>query len=161
MFKRKVNLLLVISIILVMAIACTSPQRKPDTKPSDQPDKEEPIISLYIAETGEKTEIGLEEYIKGVVAAEMDVNWPVEALAAQAILARTFTLEKIEEGGVKARGTDASTDIKEFQAYNKEKINDNVTKAVERNRGEVVKYQGKLINAWFHADGVGKTSASA
>jgi stage II sporulation protein D len=159
MSKRKLAFLLVVTLIFINSIACTSPQKKPDTQ--QQQLKEEPTITLYLADTGEITEIKLEEYIQGVVAAEMAVDWPLEALAAQAILARTFTLEKIEEGGVEARGTDASTDIKEFQAYNREKVNDNVKKAVERTRGEVVKYKGELIKAWFHADGGGKTAASA
>lgn len=41
----------------------------------------------------------MEEYIAGVVAGEMKSEWPVEALAAQAILARTFTIQAIEEKG--------------------------------------------------------------
>ena len=57
------------------------------------------VISLYQHETGEVIQLPLKEYLYGVVAGEMDVNWPVEALAAQAIMARTFTLEKIDSGG--------------------------------------------------------------
>lgn len=121
----------------------------------------EPTISLYLHKTGETKSIKMEDYIKGVVAAEMDPTWPVNALAAQAILARTFTLKKIEEGGVKAKGTDASTDVKEFQAYAPEKINDNVRRAVDNTRGLVVKSNGRLINAWFHAAGGPQTAASA
>ena len=47
------------------------------------------------------------------------------------------------------KGTDASTDVEEFQAYDPDKINDAVSKAVEKTRGEVVKYQGEYIKAWF------------
>ena len=98
----------------------------------------------------------MEEYIAGVVAGEMKNDWPVEALATQAILARTFTVQAIEEkGGVPARGTQASTDIKEFQAYDAKAVNDNVKKAVEMTRGMVVTYQGKPIHAWFHASAGG------
>lgn len=119
------------------------------------------VISLYLHETGETVELPLREYLYGVVAGEMDVNWPVEALAAQAIMARTFTLEKLEDGGVPARGTDASTDINEFQAYDAEKINDNVRQAVDETANQVLTYQGQLIKAWFFADGGGRTAASA
>ncbi|KJS23275.1 MAG: stage II sporulation protein SpoIID [Clostridiaceae bacterium BRH_c20a] len=160
MCKRVVIFVVMLSLILLNGIACTSPQKKP-APPQQQPTKEEPTISLYVAETGNTKEIKMESYLEGVVAAEMDVNWPLEALAAQAIIARTFTLEKIQEGGVKERGTDASTDINEFQAYDRERINDQVKKAVQMTRGEVAKYQGKFIKAWFFADGGGKTSASA
>ncbi|MBS3970873.1 MAG: SpoIID/LytB domain-containing protein, partial [Clostridia bacterium] len=59
------------------------------------------------------------------------------------------------------RGTDASTDIEEFQAYDAERINENVRQAVADTRGEVATYQGNLIKGWFHADGGGLTAASA
>lgn len=122
---------------------------------------DEAIITLYQHESGETVEISLGEYLCGVVAGEMDVNWPQEALAAQAIVARTFTLEKIAAGGVAARGTDASTDIHEFQAYQPQKINERVRKAVEETNGKAIYHNGKLIKAWFFADGGGKTAASA
>ena len=149
---KKTKILLCFLLLLALLSAC---------KDKDAPQTTDQTISLYNAESGETSEIPLEEYLYGVVAAEMDVNWPQEALAAQAILARTFTLEKIQAGGVKAHGTDASTDVHEFQAYNAEKINDNVKKAVDETKGEVVTYQNKLIKAWFFADGGGMTASSA
>ena len=150
---------LIISFCLVLVSSgCVGQQRRPlDSKMG-----EEPTISLYIAETGETKQIKMEEYVKGVVAAEMTPTWPLNALAAQAILARTFTLERMKtEGGVPVRGTDASTDVEEFQAYDPSKINKRVINAVEKTRGEVVKYQGEYIKAWFFADGGGLTAASA
>lgn len=142
---------------IVSVIGCAEKERRPGRER-----QEEPTITLYIAETGEKKEIKMEEYIKGVVAAEMTPTWPIEALAAQAILARTFTMERIESaGGVPARGTDASTNVQEFQAYDPKRINERVIKAVDKTRGEVVKYQDKYIKAWFFADGGGATAASA
>lgn len=156
----KATLFIVIYLIVICAVGCSGQQNRPLEK--EQPDKQEPTISLYIAETGEKKEIKMEKYIEGVVAAEMEPTWPVEALAAQAILARTFTLERIEAtGGVPAHGTDASTNIEEFQAYNDKRINENVKKAVESTRGQLVKYKDKYIKAWFFADGGGVTAASA
>ncbi|HHY59708.1 MAG TPA: SpoIID/LytB domain-containing protein [Clostridia bacterium] len=155
---KKLGLVLA-CILIFFVLGCQQAARKPDA-PSEKLGQE-PVISLYLHETGETKEIPIEEYLQGVVAAEMDPNWPEEALAAQAILARTFTMKKIEEGGVKEHGTDASTDVEEFQAYDPERINDKVRRAVERTRGEVVTYQGKYINAWFHADSGGKTAASA
>ncbi len=156
---KAVRLILIsVLILLLISPGCTSQQKRP----SQNNLKEEPTISLFVAETGEKKQIKMEEYIKGVVAAEMEPTWPIEALAAQAILARTFTLERIAStGGVKNRGTDASTDVEEFQAYDAGRINDNVSKAVESTRGEVAKYNGKYIKAWFFADGGGITAASA
>jgi stage II sporulation protein D len=112
-------------------------------------------------ETGEKKSMKMEEYIAGVVAGEMKSEWPVAALAAQAIIARTFTVQAIEEkGGVPDRGTQASTDIKEFQAYNAKEINDNVKKAVEMTRGMIITYQGKPAQTWFHASAGGITATA-
>jgi len=155
-------------LFLLVLLLCSCGQR--DRQDTDQTEKsgqlqsfeQEPRISLYMHESGETKELGLEEYLLGVVAAEMDPAWPQEALAAQAILARTFTLERMEStGGVPQRGTDASTDVEEFQAYDESRINDTVRKAVEDTRGEVVVYEGKLIKAWFFADAGGMTAASA
>lgn len=162
--KRKISIksiiLIAVYLTVICAGGCSGQQQRPLEK--EEPTKQEPTISLYVAETGEKKEIKMEDYIKGVVAAEMEPTWPVEALAAQAILARTFTLERIEAtGGVPARGTDASTNIEEFQAYNEKRVNDNVRKAVESTRGQVVKYKNKYVKTWFFADGGGVTAASA
>lgn len=119
------------------------------------------VIRLYQHETDNVAEMTLEEYLCGVVAGEMDNTWPQEALKAQAILARTFTLEKMEQGALAERNVDASTDIHEFQAYDVAKINDAIRDAVDDTENEVVVYKDKLIKAWFFADGGGVTAASA
>ncbi len=112
----------------------------------------EPRLNVYRHETGDVAAMDFEDYIAGVVAAEMDPHWPENALAAQAIIARSFTLHKIEEdGGMPSRNAHASTDFKEFQAYNEERINERVRRAVEKTRGKVALYEGAYIKAWFHA----------
>ncbi len=121
----------------------------------------EPDILVYMHQTNEKKTMKMEDYIAGVVAGEMKNDWPLEALAAQAILARTFTLQAIDEkGGVPSRGTQASTDIKEFQAYDAKSVNDTVKTAVQMTRGMVITYQGKPIQAWFHASAGGITATA-
>lgn len=160
LFKRKLfGSILIISVLMGAAGGCTA-QKKP--APQTQQMKQEPMITLYVNETGQKKRIKMEEYIAGVVAAEMDTSWPQKALAAQAILARTFTLKQMQDkGGVPKHKADASTSVEEFQAYDPTKINDNVRKAVAATRGEVVKYKGKYINAWFSAcDGGVEASAA-
>lgn len=82
----------------------------------------------------------------------MKNDWPEEALAAQAILARTFVMEFVsEKGGSKYEGAHVSTDIEEAQAWNQQAVNDRVKRAVERTRGEVAVYNNNYIKAWFHA----------
>jgi stage II sporulation protein D len=145
---------IVLAIVLAFAIRGwrTSPK-------ADLPDTE-PTISVYMHETGEVQKMPLETYLEGVVAAEMDPTWPLEALRAQAIVARTFTIKKMNEGGVSKRGTEASTDPNEFQAYNAARVNDRVKQAVRDTRGQIVVYGGMPINAWFHASSGGVTASA-
>lgn len=148
--------LMVLGVILAVILAwAVRSQRAPQT-PS--PIKEEPTISVYFHQTGEIKKMPLETYIEGVVAAEMEPTWPIQALEAQAIVARTFTLKKMESGPIPGKNADASTDPKEFQAYDAQKVNDRVRQAVKNTRGQVITYAGKPINAWFHANSGGKTA---
>jgi stage II sporulation protein D len=161
---RKKWYLVLVALVAAALIAggCSlfkSPQKMPG--PTRNIQGAEPQISVYMHETGKTQTMKMEEYIAGVVAGEMKPEWPLEALAAQAILARTFTVYAIEnKGGVPAHNTQASTDIKEFQAYDAKAINDNVRKAVDMTRGMVITYQGKPINAWFHASAGGITATA-
>lgn len=152
-------------IVAVIAVGCSrlGPARKPEVI-TEGPNRmqAEPTISLFINETGETKQIKLEEYLAGVVAAEMEPTWPVNALAAQAIVARTFTMENIQSGRVREiRGTDVSTSVEESQAYDPARINDNVRNAVQKTRGEVVTYNDKYIKAWFSASNGGRTASAA
>ncbi len=126
-----------------------------------QGEGQEPRLRVFIAERGNVQTMNMEEYVMGVVAAEMEPTWDIEALAAQAIKARTFALQRIDEdGGVPRRNADASTDIQEFQAYNAARINDNVREAVEKTRGLVAVHEGEYVRGWFHAY-CGGTTATA
>lgn len=157
-FKRAhiATFILMIFAASILAAGCT-PQKRPRGAPTS-----EPTISLFVKETGEKKQIKLEEYIEGVVAAEMDPTWPENALAAQAILARTFTLDSMREGKIrKLHGTDASTDPEEFQAYDSNRINDKVRRAVSRTRGEVIVHNGEYVRSFFSASCGGTTATPA
>ena len=150
--------------VLLIGGGCAGPFGSPQRDKAPSPENgsmQEPTITLYNKEKGKVEKIAMEKYVQGVVAGEMETDWPTEALAAQAILARTFTLKKIEQGGVEKYNTDASTDVEEFQAYAPEKINDKVKQAVNETRGVVATYDNKYINGWFHADAGGRTAASA
>lgn len=58
-------------------------------------------IKLYHKDIGETEEIPLDEYLYGVVSAEMPASFEDEALKAQAVVARTYTIYKIETGNRK------------------------------------------------------------
>jgi len=118
-------------------------------------------ISVYVVEEKKIVDMPVEEYLCGVVAGEMRNDWPEEALKAQAVVARTFLLYFLNKtGGSMYEGADISTDVAECQAYDAEGINDAVKKAVEDTRGMALAYDGKYINAWFHACSGGKTATA-
>lgn len=156
----------VVLAIMMFLVLIRTPGPSPRPKASRPPTARarelvsEPTISVFMHLTGEVRQMPIEEYIAGVVAGEMNPNWPVEALAAQAIIARTFTLNKIRAGGVPRRGTQASTDPEEFQAFNSAAITPNVRKAVARTRGLVITHNGEPIIAWFHASSGGITATA-
>jgi len=153
-------------LILTCNCGCQKEGKKPipgpvDKAPEVEKYNQEPTISLYRNATGEKEELKLEKYLKGVVAAEIGPKFPMEALKAQAIVARTMTLALLEyENGTRGKhGTDASDDHTEFQAYDAEKITDNISQAVEETRGQVITYNGKFIYALFHSTSKDKTAS--
>ncbi len=118
---------------------------------------EEPTVTVE-REDGSRRQMGIEEYLQGVVAAEMDTSWPTEALGAQAIIARTFTVKKAFEAGGFEQFV-ASPHEEELQAYDPAKINERVQQAVQKTRGMVATYDGKAILTWFHSCAGGKTAS--
>ncbi|MBR3502692.1 MAG: SpoIID/LytB domain-containing protein [Clostridia bacterium] len=116
-----------------------------------------PVITIYNTTSEDYEDVAIEDYVMGVLAGEMRNDWPMEALKAQAILARTFVLKFISEKESKYPGAQISTDISEAQAYAPEAINDRIRKAVNDTRGLVLSADGELPYAWFHAHSGGRT----
>lgn len=113
----------------------------------------EPTIKVWRAEKQSIEEMPLEKYLEGVVAQEMEPDWPIEALRSQAITARTITYHAIEAGNIrKLHNADVSTSKEELQAYAPEKVNDAIREAVKTSRGEVLLYAGSLINAIYSSN---------
>jgi stage II sporulation protein D len=170
-FRKLTALLLLLLFSSILCISgCQQTAKKPETPKVQTPAKlapevvkykEEPTISLYRSATGAKENIKLEEYIKGVVAAEIGPKFPMEALKAQAIVTRTMTLALIEyEKGVRGKhGTDASDDHTEFQAYDRKAITSNISKAVDETRGQVLIFNGKFPYALFSSAAGPKTAS--
>ena len=160
--------LVLMSVFLFTLSGCQQQAKKPPAKParlSAEVKKygAEPSISLYRTANGAKEQLKMEEYLKGVLAAEMSNKFPLEALKAQAIVARTMTLALLEyENGTRAKhGTDASDNHLEFQQYNEKQITDKISRAVDETRGQVLTYQGKFAYAMFHSLSKDKTASMA
>lgn len=116
-----------------------------------------PLLQVYVVEDQQVEERELENYVEGVLAGEMKNDWPLEALKAQAILARTFVLKFVQEKESQYQGADISTDIEEAQAYDASAVNERIQQAVEETRGLVLSCEGELPYAWFHAHSGGMT----
>lgn len=131
----------------------------PSLPPELSSDGETPTLSVYVAEDGTISEMDIETYVAGVVAGEMRNDWPLEALKAQAILARTFVVRFVGEKESRYAGADVSTDISEAQAYDRASVNDRVAQAVAETAGQVlVTADGEFPYTWFHAHSGGVTA---
>lgn len=125
-------------------------------------------IVVFNAKQNKLQEMNLEEYVLGVLAAEMPSKFDIEALKAQALAARTYTLMKTKSFGGKGcdahPGADVCTEFVHCQAYvDPESIEFNYDKykeAVLATKGEVIVYDNALIQAVFHSTSGGKTENS-
>ena len=135
------------------------------------------LVKLYLVSQKHTLTLDLEEYLKGVVAAEMPANFHLEALKAQAIAARTVTLQRLVIFGGKGcrwdKTADFSDDPAEVQAWLDERqlrekwgrnYNRNwrrICHAVDATRGLIVTYQGQPIDAVFHSTSGPRTENAA
>ncbi len=99
--------------------------------------------------------VNLEEYLMGVVAKEMYHTWPMEALKAQAVAARTYALNHL--GQYAAEGFDL-VDTPMNQAYGGlDAEKPSTSEAVMATRGKVLTYGGKLAATFYHSSSGGHT----
>jgi len=98
----------------------------------------------------------MEDYLKGVVPAEMPPYWGVEALKAQAIAARTYAIGRVGRAGdfdLRASESDQA-----YSGLTDQRAESNA--AVDGTRGQVLTYQGQLITAFYMASDGGHTVSS-
>lgn len=158
--KFKKNQIIVSGLLLVMVAAITFLiSWSGDDRNIVRELKHEPEVSVYNNDTGKITKMPLEQYVAAVVAGEMFPDWPVEAYAAQAIFARSFTMDFISTGGVQEKyGADVSTSIEETQAFNPDMVSEAIQQAIAMTRGQVMTYDNRYVRAWFHAYSGGRTA---
>lgn len=127
-------------------------------------------LRLLHTKTGEIEELNLDEYLCNVVSSEMPVEFEKEALKAQAVVARTYTIYKITQSEKKHENADICDDSSCCQAwitkeYRLSRWDENVREenwkkieqAVYDTKGKLITYEGKAINAFFHSNSGGKT----
>ncbi len=99
--------------------------------------------------------LSLEEYLYGVVPAEMPANWPLEALKAQAVAARSESIAKL--GRHRSDGFDLCAEV-HCQVYSGvEKETELSNMAVDSTRGIILEYGSKAVDAIYSSDCGGHT----
>jgi stage II sporulation protein D len=159
---------------IVEQIPTSSKESKLDEKGEDYK------IKVYVVSEKKVKEMLLEDYITGVIAAEMPVSFDAEALKAQAVAARTYAAARMRQFGGKgcekhpeAPQHDACSDVhcqawisKEdrFKNWDDKSAVENwnkLTEVVESTRGMIMSYKGELVrNAMYHSTSGGKTESS-
>lgn len=181
MRKILVYILLFVSVCFLIPILLTNrPNRETSTTVENSVEKnqEETIkssqnIKLLHTNTNAVEEVPLEEYLYGVVSAEMPASFEKEALKAQAIVARTYTIYKMQSNNGKHQDADICDNSACCQAWiskenrmsrwNEDERDSNWNKivdAVNSTSGKIVTYEGKAINAFFHSNSGGKTETT-
>ena len=162
--KNKILLAVVIMLTAILIIVNLSIKKV--TEPIVMEEGKEPIVIRLLDEsTNEITNINLEDYIIGVVAAEMPASFELEALKAQAVAARTFAMYKKETRNldydlIKGVKDQAYKDNKTLLAQWKVNFFTNYLKirqAVEETQGQVLTYNGEVVNAFYFSMSNGYT----
>jgi len=101
--------------------------------------------------------LGFEDYVKGVVAAEMSTSWPIEALKAQAVAARSYALTLGTKHG--KHHFDICDDV-DCQAYSGQtSAGPNSNAAVDQTAGQAALYNGKVISAFYYSSNGGASES--
>lgn len=161
---------------LLLLVPAPEPEAAPEPTPTGaaSPAETSPAPPLPASETvalllpdGTVEELTLEDYLLGVLAAEMPADFPMEALKAQAVAARTYALYCAD--GDKHGAADLCTDPGCCQAYQDEAARQDkwgadfdrcearVAKAAAETAGQVLLYEGRAVFAAFHSSSAGAT----
>ncbi len=101
-------------------------------------------------------ELPLEEYLKGVVAAEVVAKWEAEALKAQAVASRTYALYQKHNNKLNKMSYHLTSSVL-HQVYRGDMISESIARAVNSTKGEILTYDGSPILAFYHSTSGGLT----
>ncbi len=101
-------------------------------------------------------QLHLEDYLRGVVPKEVPADWPMAALKAQAITARTYTIASLNRHIGKGFNICALDHCQVYGGVDAERVS--TDQAVSNTAGEVITYRGKVISALYHSASGGNTA---
>lgn len=124
--------------------------------------------TVTVSVDGTPTELPLETYVAGVVSAEIANDFPLEAIRAQAVAARTYAVYKMASGRPEAHpDADLCDDYHHCAAYRDIAVQtasgadvSRVEQAVRDTAGEILTYDGAPIAAVFHCVSGPRTEAA-
>lgn len=146
-----------------------APDKTPEPPPASEPS---PSLTISILDGDQTLTMDLETYLVGVVAGEMPASFEMEALKAQAVAARTYTLYKLYVEPSGAHDQTVCTDPTCCKAYAHEQElrdrwgeqyeanSEKIRQAVDQTRGAYIVYEDEPILAVFHASSPGRTEDS-
>ncbi len=172
--------------LAVPAYLVLGPNLKPPIRESGRPSLGGPPapkamtavkLKLYRAAENKVVEIDLENYVKGVVAGEMPSGFELEALKAQAVLARTYALRRMRVFGGPGCERHLEADLCDdnshqvYLSYEDLKARQGyftaltawkkIEQAVKLTQGLMVAYDGAPIEAVYHSTSAGTTEDAA
>ena len=100
--------------------------------------------------------VGLEEYLYGVVPREMPSTFSYEALKAQAVAARSYAVCSVTRNKDKSFDLYDTVSSQVYDGFDAER--DNVRKAVDETRGQILLSEGKVVNATYSSSNGGYTA---
>lgn len=175
--KRSVIIawVLILAVFAMALAGLSSRSAVQDTEPLQipEPGASDSAVTIRVKLDGTVQTMNLDEYLQGVLRAEMPASFELEALKAQAVAARTETLYKVENGPVANHpDADICNDIHCCQAYKSDeaarsawgvdadRYEARIATAVRETDGMTILYQDKPILAAFFSSASGQTNAS-
>ena len=157
------NIILMLITIILIPIAVIS-FNKNETN-FNLPKKDNIKITLKNVNNNKVTNIDLEEYVIGVVAAEMPASFHEEALKAQAVAARTYAYYKIKHtkkdydvlNDISDQGYISKEEMKQKWLEDYELYYNKIKNAVNKTKNEVITYDNEVILAYYFAMSNGYT----
>lgn len=101
----------------------------------------------------------LESYLYYVLPSEMPSSYPMEALKAQAVCARSYAMLQIRQGRMEQYGADVD-DTTAFQVYHAQGTSEAAIQAVDETAGQYLSYQGEPIEAFYYACSCGHSTTA-
>jgi hypothetical protein len=132
------------------------PQEAPAVQPVTHLEYSPNIRILF--DDGQVESMPLETYLQHVVSAEMPAHAKLEALKAQAIASRTYAIYAMRSHKFRQYGADIHANASRSQAFG-DHTHAQAEQAVAETIGQILTYQNKPINAFYHSNCGGQTTA--